>query len=734
MAVNKRRGMLSRFVNRAIKVFKNVKPKHLSIFLIAFSYLFFTVYYMGPSVWHCNDTLYGFGDNTAGPVWRFSLEPKQSILGNYETTTNFPVGENLYSPVNYSLSGQSAAIWALSRTTSPICGYNLFNMAGFVLSALVMFAFIYTLFGNMWIAWLAGFAVSFTPYYQVKVGGHPGYGFQAILIAIAWAFFNLLKKQRKRDALCLGLLVAFCFYFDPYFSLLAGSTIGPLLGVWALISWWRIRKKIISKKVITRQFKLLLPLFSIIASHGKEISKSVAAYRGNILYEATACSNLPHEYVLPFARHTIGRLSGHEEQYTRLITRLHNGLTCCIGEDTVGVSIMVLTVVGTGLLIFAWERLNKRKLKFSTEYDSRLLLLGFSAVGLFAVLLALPPLKLAGIPTPSFVLLSITTTWRTLTRLYVVVNIAAVVLFSVFLVLASNQFKKYKGFLRAGFIILFLGIFIEYQAFPPFYGNGLSSFSYKNNVPVAYRWLKDQPDIHAVAEYPLERSGSESNAMAYYLSMQLYHKKKLFNGNVPTTYEDSLRDSLKDIADPQTQNVLYSIGVDAVILHGITEQDVRSIPGIEVLYSAPPEAVSIHAYTPLVKEDFTVIVRLTKRNPITTMLAFESGFVRNATIIHSVADWQYEALNKSRLKVVNLPGRKSDPETTLSVRCFSVRMAGDKDTAELSVMADGKEVTKTRLTYQLQRIRVSAFDYIELSNSGGFNMRVQDLGCAGDEL
>jgi hypothetical protein len=725
---------------------KKLFSRHLPLMLVALSYLFFTVYYMGPSVWHCNDTMYGFGDNTAGPVWRFGLEPKQAPLGSFGAATNYPVGENLYSPVNYSLSGQSYLIWGASRVVGPKCGYNFVNMLGFTASALVMFGFIYSLTKNKWIGWLAGYAVSFSPYYQMKVGGHPGYGFQALLIGVAWAFFNLIKKQRKRDVFYLGSLLAACFYFDPYFSILAVSIVGPLLLTWGALLLWKTKKQLADRIAVLNQLRLvalslgaflvlLAPLAAITLSHGKEISESVASSRGNVLFEANACSNLPHEYALPFVLHPIfGKLFGKGE-YARLIDRMHDGFTCGIGEDTVGISLVVISITTMGLIIFAWEVLNKRRIKLSLGYDKKLVILGLLAIGLVGLIVALPPIRVAHrIPTPSYVLLMITSTWRTLTRFYVVVNFATIGLFAVVMTFFATHFNEYRKWLKLGFCLTFFIIFVEYQAFRPFSGNNLSTFSYQKDVPSAYQWLKDQKDIHEVAEYPLERSGGESNAMAYYLSMQVAHRKTLFNGNIPTSREESIRLSLKDISDQQTQAVLYSLGIDAVIIHGIEEKEVRKIPGLEVLYSAPQATFNLLAFTPLVKNDNTIIVRLVNQKAVQKMITFEKGFVRNATVIKSAADWEYEALNDSVMRIVTLPGQSKSPDISTR-QCFAIRLAaGDNDSADLNIAVDGKEKQNLKLSAAYQRIQLDVKDSITLSNSKGYNMRVKDLGCNDGEL
>lgn len=714
----------------------------LSTILVLLSYIFFTFFYMGPSITRCTDTLYGFGDNTAGPVWRMWLEPKQAPLGSYENMTDYPKGENLYSPTNYSLSGQSVGIWGLSRVFGPVCGYNIFNAAGFVLSAIVMYGFILELTRRKSIAWLAGFAVSFSPYFQMKVGGHPGYGYQAFLIGAVWAFFNLLKKQRKRDVLIFAAVLASCFYFDPYFSLLVVCMVAPLAIVWLGLSLVGYRKK--RTKATSRLFNdtfkhvmksavlfvlLLLPLVFVTAKNAKQITSSVAASRGNVLFEARACSNLPHEYVTPFVLHPIfERLIG-KDYYIHLIDSLHSGFSCGIGEDTVGISILIVMVVSVGLVIFFWEYINKRRLKLGLGYDTDIVLLGILAILVVGFVMGLPPIKLLGfLPTPTYVLLKITTTWRTLTRLYVVVNFAFITLFSIVLVYFGKYFKKYRKTLMVVFLLLFGAILVEYQAFKPFTGNKISTFSYQKDTPTPYTWLSKQSDISVIAEYPIEKSGGESNAMAYYLSMQVIHNKKLFNGAISTSKDEEVKSSLKDISDPQTVQTLASIGVDAVVIHGVDEAEIRKISGLEIIHTADQERFNMLSFTPLVKKDNVVIVRV-KPSQATSMMLLKKGFARNTNIILSAADWSYESLNNSEIAIVGLPGQKTTAKKA-EKRCFEVRMASPGDKAGLTVKADGVTTIKQEITSDYVPLQILAKDKIQLVNNNGHNMQVRNLGCS----
>lgn len=724
--------------------FLQVMRKNNTILMVLLTYMFFTVLYMGPSVWDCNNTTYGFGDNTAGPIWRMQLTPAQPLMGGFENATNYPVGESLYSPVNFSLIGQTTLIYISSKLLGPVCGYNAVNMLGFFASAMVMFGFIYAVTKHRYIAWLAGYAVSFSPYYQMKVGGHVGYGYQALLIGVAWALFRLFKYQRKKDALILGVLTAISFTFDPYFSLLTACVVLPLLVAYAIFTFID-KSKITAKKILGRLKLLLLsfstfliflmPVIMPVLLNRETINASVSALRGNILFEARACSNLPHEYFLPFVLHPVFQRIFGKDEYIKTIDSLHGNFSCGIGEDSVGVSIVVMTIVLSGFIIIGWEKLNKRNFNLVLKYDTRLIFVGFTLLLFVSVVMALPPIKLLGfLPDPTYVLLKITTTWRTLTRFYVLVNFAFVTLFSLFLFYASTKIKLPKRILAVTFIVITCGIFIEYQAFKPFIGNKLSTFSYKTDVPEVYSWLSEQVNINNIAEYPLEKAGGESNASAYYLSMQVVHKKRLFNANDPLIEEEKLRASLKDVSDKQTIDVLRAIGIDAVVIHGVSENEIRKINGLEVVYSAPQSDFNMLAFTPLVKNDSVVVARILPQEegastePV-SMLKFHKGFVRNTNIIKSSVDWNYEAINNSILQVVPPPGEGETLNKSV-ISCFEISFASNELINAVAYFDTGTGKSQSvNLTNEFKKINIESGGYIKLSNDKGYNFRLRNLGC-----
>jgi hypothetical protein len=736
-------GDISPVISRAYKLFWK---KWGFIIVAGVFYFAWTAYYMGPSVTSCTTTVYGFGDNTAGPIWRDWLPGNQNILGSHTNMTNYPYGDNLYSPVGYSLVLQTALIRGAQDIAGNVCGYNLVNIASFVVSALVMFGFIYALTKKKWIALLAGYAVAFSPYYQMKVGGHPSYGFQAVFIGLIWLFYRLLQYRRKRDAVYLGILLGLSFYFDPYFALLSGIAVFSLVLAWLYInrriftaSFWKRPR---TEELVRVQSKFLLlassiaiviilPLITLLYTQGRQINADVAAARGNVLAEARACSNWPHEYFVPFAINPIFETLVGKSRYIGAENALRDNFSCGIGEDSINLSLTLSAIVGAGLLIFVWERMNRRRLGLHKllTFSPRPLLLGVGVMALVAVVVGFPPLVFHGVPTPSHELISITSTWRTLTRVYVLVNISLVIIASVVLAYLAKHFSRSRKLLMIGFVIIFLGVVVEYQAFEPFKGNTLSTFSYTKDVPAVYTWLKSQSGINVIAEYPLEREGGESDAGSYYLSMQVVHEKKLFNSALSNSPQEKLRSGLKKITDPQTLRVLRAYGVDAVIVHGVPVARLTRIAHAKVVYEASQSRFNLLSHTPTVKYDNTVVLSLIEVPKANFAITLGKGFTRNTTIIGSAADWQYEAVQDSTLDLVSVSNGRTSVNQQPRLVCFEAKMSVPSETDQLTLIADGKNVRAGEVNGQYMRFEVNAKNKIILHDGSGHNMRVTQLGC-----
>jgi hypothetical protein len=692
---------------------------------------------MGPSFTDsCSNTVYGYGDNTAGPIWKYWLPEGQTPLGGPVVYTNYPYGETLYSPVNYSNILQSTLIWGLSEVAGPFCGYNMVTALGFLSAALVMFGFIYWLTRNRWVAWLAGYAVSFVPYFQYKVGGHPSYGYHALLIGALWLFFKVLKDRRKKDALLLGVVSAACFFWDPYFSMLILLTLIPVTVAWAayrffsLIYGSKSRRKQV-KKIFLTEFKrfllcagvvavLVAPLAAVRVLGASQIEAYVGSTRGDPIADATGCSILPWDYFLP-ANNNWFVTEYLSTSYTERIQILRH--RCGPSEATTGIAFIVLGVLSVGGVILAWEKANDRRLfkrgQTPDGIDIKIVVLGAAVMVLSAAILALPP-ALGNIKFPSFYMLDIAPVWRILTRMYLVVNIGVITLFSITLLYFNNWrwFKNHRAKVFA-LGLIFILMFMQYQAFAPLRG-ARATFNYKEDVSEIYYWLRDQKDINFIAAYPMDRVG-ESEAIGHYLTYQTVHGKVLLNSAIATSPQERMRYSLKDLSDPQTLPVLRGLGVQALEIHGLTPGEIERIPGLTVLVyddqhnplTGGKKAIARIEDGP--KQDFVAVMR--------------EKFPYNRNILRSAVDAEYEAERGAVIVIEDI--FKDDRQRTVDV-CFEVKTADPKDEDEFWVTIDGvKVVQPVSINGNFHKVSFKSKEGQRaiLNNNTGHNMRINDLGC-----
>jgi len=689
----------------------------------------------------CGNTLNGLGDNTAGPIWKFANVDNAPPVGGFSDVTNYPNGESLGSPIDAVVVGQSLLLWTTSKIAGPICGYNLANILGYMSASLVMFGFIYSITkGRRWIALLAGYAVAFTPYFQVKIGVHPSYGFQALLIGVLWASLSFMTTYKKSRAILLAVLLAACFYFDPYFSLLAITIVAPMMSIWFILGLIKLRKSKFQKSIFIPKLKsmalfvgafilLVLPLAFIITTQSSQINSAVVGTRDNIIDAGKTYSNVPSEYLLPFPDSSIFKLLG---DYGK---KLHDSMYIFssggLSEDVVGISLAMVVIVGLFFIILFWERIRGKKLDISKllKGDSKLIVCGTLFVAIAAMIMALPPIHIFGIPLPSYLLLSHVNVWRVISREYVVVNIAVTVLFAIALAYFGDALKLKKLAKTISYIVIFLFILMQYQTYGPFQGIEPGRFSY-SNASQGYYWLKDQADIKTIAEYPIEKV-TEANSPVYYLSMQLVHKKKLLNNVVSNSQDDILRSSIRNLSDPQTVPALHSIGIDAVVIHGVEPADIEKIPYLKVVYQGPHGKGAMMPDSPAITKDIIVIAKITDDTPvITDSLQFTNNLPANGLIQKSAIDWQYEIPTNSTISLKSL--FKSDASTgDAGEVCFMYRMASIGDISDLIISDNSGGIARLPINDQYKKIKFTTKvdNILNITSSNGHNMRFSGIGC-----
>lgn len=717
------------------QVYSKLRSLPLLNILVVASYLFFVVFYMGPSIWNCSDTLSGLGDSTGGPVWRAGLEPKQPLLGGPEKFTNFPSGENLYSPVGVVSVEQTLMMSGLSKLVGPVCAYNTINVLGYMSTALVMFFFVLYLLRNRWIAWFAGYAVAFTPYAQSKVGGHPSYGYASLLLAVFWLTLHIIKRKRWVHGVGLGVALAVCSYFDPYFILLAGTVLVPTLLVWmvqAILAYRRGGKQREGAIQTLKVFLVALASFSVLIAplviirikDAAVINSSTGAVRGNIEDAAMKCSNFPHDYLLPDPyNNSLVRLLG--PGYTaKNISARH---WCGAGESRVSISLVIIGLSTVGAIVLLWERVNARRLRLSKllNYNATLAIGAVLLVAVAALLLGLPP-RIGGYLMPSGVVIMLTKTWRIFAREYLVLNMMLVILSAIML---SYFYQSFKGRFKKTLIFLFIGlsavVMFEYQihdAFIPF------TFSYKRDVPKIYHQIRDNPDITALAEYPIDRTGIEADSIVYYLTMQTVHRKNILNSAATTNVNEKLHVAIKDITDPQTIPILRSLGIRYITIHGLTAKQVQAkTDQLEIVAEETPPVYGLTMLRAAPTNTF-VLAKIIDGPSVDYAVTINKGYAVNLEIMKSSVDLEYETIPNSELSVTSLYGRK--PAESNNV-CFDLKMAAIGDASDVIVSVNGKPQQTVAITdkYSTVRLDAKSGDTIKINNLKQHNTRINNLGC-----
>lgn len=715
--------------------------KNWFIFFALAIYTLAIANYMGPGFTQCSDSIYGFGDSTAGPIWRNSLKPDQPIFGGYENSTNYPKGESLYSPVNFAVSFQSIAMNIGSKFVGPVCAYNIYNIVGYLTTAFVIFGFVFYLTKKRWIALLAGYAVAFPPYVQGKVGAHPSYGYVAVLAAILWLTIHLLTYRKNIHAVLLAVLLALCAYLDPYFVLLALTVIVPTFLVWLWFFIMGLKQK--SSKQKKQEWRSLIrpvlvagvvflvlisPILAIRIKDAKLIDATVSGARGNIVAAAMLCSNNPLDYVLPDPTN-IFFVELFGVKYTQANISLRNW--CGYAESRVSLSLTLLCVVAFAFIVWSWEKLNKRRIgmgKF-VPYNTKLLLGTFIAVGCVAVLVGLPP-TVHGVTTPSGWILSVTAMWRIFAREFLVVNMVLVLVASLSLAYFANSliFKNREKLKWIVWLIIFLGILVEYQINRPF---SPMTFSYSRDVPSIYQTVKSDPNIKVIAEYPIDKMGLEYDSIVYYLTMQGVHGKKLFNSALSSSPDLTEQLSLRDLTDPQTLPALRSLGIEYVVVHGVSREDLISQLGdkIEILgHDNPPVYALTMVRGDVLKDMF--LIKIKNGPKISDVIVLEKGLIINFSLMRSPIGMEYEVSQDALLRVTPL----SQMNKSSSRVCFQVKMSAQDDADDLVVSINDTPTQTVHLNggvYTDISDSVKDGDTIRLHTTSGRSIRLNNLnmGC-----
>ncbi len=497
--------------------------------LVVFIFLAITWLFMGPSLTHINTVVLNTpGDHTSGIMYLSWVHPSTPIPG-ISLFTNFPFGESLRIPITASSQVLSVSHWALSKLGTVATGWNLLVLIGYMSNALLMFGFIKWLTKNSWAAFFCAYAITFTPYHVFASRGQIAGLYGSIFILAVWQFLALWRKPHLLKAISLGTILGISFYTDGYFILI-GMVF--LLAVWisSLLYGYRtktlpaVKNQLVQLLVASVTAGVwLLPLLYINFTYASKIGSLLDNARGSI--EANA------------------------QTYSAQLPMYGNPNSLIF----IGFTVLTLGAIGAILAI-------RQKNKGEPLKSEQFIVWTLIAITLIALWFSLQPIvRVFGLPIimPSKLIITITSAWRVFGRLYSLVSIGAITLAGLGLVALMHRYPTKRYVIAAGSTLLLI---LELGWYP--YHFKVPTFNYAS-TPAVYTWLRNQEDVKAIAEYPLDEPPS-GQYLADYYTFQQVSGKPMLNTFLPDSPQAPLRRSIVGINDPQTLPVLRALGISVV--------------------------------------------------------------------------------------------------------------------------------------------------------------------------
>ena len=172
--------------------------------------------------------------------------------------------------------------------------------------------------------------------------------------------------------------------------------------------------------------------------------------------------------------------------------------------------------------------------------------------------------------------------------------------------------------------------------------------------------------------------------------------------------------------------MLRALGIEYVVIHGESPSDIRkALPGLEIIDQGTSENFSLQIVRP--GDDKSIVLAKIKDGPkADSVLTIDTGNVISLPLLKSPQSMEYELSSGGSLGINSI--RK---ETTHAVKvCFDIK-ALSADT-ELSISVDGRQISTQGINSAYTSISIEAKtgDTIKLSNSKGYNMELNNLGCS----
>ena len=410
-------------------------------------------------------------------VWLFDQLGESPFTADRDPFVGAPEGVPLSPALNYAQPLQPGAVWLLSRALGDAAAFNVFVLAGFVLTAFAAYLLLRWLKLHPGAAFFGGALVAFNPWMiERALEGHAAFVHAWPLMLLLGALVAQHETRTPSMAALSGVAVGLSFLTAAYMGLLATLIAVTFLVTTFVLTHSRTERLWVFSLacvMLGTAALFLLPAGVSYLWDGDSV-RTIASHSANELGSASVRQTLSF-YVRPSAQHPVLGSLGIEP---RLGTGNSEGVLY-FGFTTIALAAIA------GLMLF-------RRRSPIQSARARFALIGAVVLVPVAFVFSLPPrVELGGVelPLPSALLAELTTFYRVYARFGLVAGIAVALLAAA----AVHLLLRRPGIPYLAFAAIAL---VAFELFP-------------GRVPVWSpsdrehdRWLSDQP-AGIVANYPM---------------------------------------------------------------------------------------------------------------------------------------------------------------------------------------------------------------------------------------
>jgi len=591
-------GVIIGLVGREKKMIRTSQRFHKEILIFLF-FIILTAVWTHPLIFKMHTSILGDPEWTFDSlgglrgVWRAKYAWLNKLPSDVDSLIAHPFGGYVLRVDPQPLLHFPLLI--LSFWEDEVFASNIYVLANYVLSAIMMYCLVYSFTRNRISSAVAGLIYSFAPYLSLKSFAHAGMATLQWMPLYILFLFKLDEDKSYKSAIYCALsfsLVSLSVLYYGYFMVVFTAGFILFKIVFRQICRQKVESK--SQRVSSgKYFKVLivgacivlitiLPFTYSIIKATLSLSESAEAVSpGHVppLKDLYRYSARVSDYFAPSEYHPIfGKVDfWFMKPYTEASRHW--------AERTLYLGIIPLFLTAYG--VAGWWKRKKREMTGKKE-DFIIPFFIFSASLAFIFSLA-PTIEVFGspIPMPSFFMYKIAPMFRCVCRFGAVVILCVSVLagFGIKELLRRLQ-SKAKQMAVTCFVVCF--IVFEFIVIPPFRNVDLSK------TPSVYEWVASQSGDVVIAEYPW--LGSIQEGHYKYLFYQRVHQKKMVNGARRGTFGDAVRREAIKIRNQETASILSYLGAKYVIVHKsvYNPQNIKKIdanPGLRFFRDFPSAVV-----------------------------------------------------------------------------------------------------------------------------------------------